>query len=298
MAIEGGNRKGIWAETEPPMATEQESVDLSICSHEKQIEVWEAQDDGTSPDVAASSTTIFDRLTGTSQRTGHLCCKSGGQLIIRVWLFGRYLCIPLSSHGSIQPSLSTINDSVWRFGRRLFLSLSYPPECRARENNDRGSDSGSYAMRSSLVSPEKKPGYNSGTTVELDPLNPGWLWLAARERQFPCRAHCQRGTCKERQMKQSCTNPGKLSHLWVPTHQKVNQHQFDPATDDFDCGIEAGIYYFRFSLSNKKSRSACQSHTFSSRAPQITMRLLQKFEQPVEHKACRLETNGCWMPSP
>lgn len=137
------------------------------CSHEKQIEVWEAQDDGTSPDVAASSTTIFDRLTGTSQRTGHLCCKSGGQLIIRVWLFGRYLCIPLSSHGSIQPSLSTINDSVWRFGRRLFLSLSYPPECRARENNDRGSDSGSYAMRSSLVSPEKKPGYNSGTTVEL-----------------------------------------------------------------------------------------------------------------------------------
>lgn len=31
MAIEGGNRKGIWAETEPPMATGQESVDLSMC---------------------------------------------------------------------------------------------------------------------------------------------------------------------------------------------------------------------------------------------------------------------------
>ncbi|KAG5295178.1 hypothetical protein I7I48_11970 [Histoplasma ohiense] len=30
-------------------------------------------------------------------------------------------------------------------------------------------------------------------------------------------------------------------------------------------------------LIEQKSRSACQSHTFSSRAPQITMRLLQKF---------------------
>ncbi|EEH08348.1 predicted protein [Histoplasma capsulatum G186AR] len=125
MAIEGGNRKGIWAETEPPMATGQESVDLSM---------W-----------AATAVVVMQ-------------------------------------------------------------------------------------LRSSLVSPEKRPGYNSGTTVELvqvactpkrtravasyvsmpelfiliqDPLNPGWLWLSARERQFPCRAHCQRGTCKERQMKQS-----------------------------------------------------------------------------------------------
>ncbi|EER42322.1 predicted protein [Histoplasma capsulatum var. duboisii H88] len=135
MAIEGGSRKGIWAETEPPMATEQESVDLSM---------W--QDDGTSPDVAASSTRIFDRLTGTSQRTGHLCCRSGGQLIIRVWLFGRYLCIPLSSHGSIQPSLSKINDSVWRFGRRLFYRYHTLRSAGLPENNGRGSDSsGSYA---------------------------------------------------------------------------------------------------------------------------------------------------------